>query len=284
MKRNIVKTSLVAAMFLTIGAHSAQIIGADPADVFEANKQYGFGGFNLDNVDVKITDLDYTEIDGMLFYSDGTYDAMGMGETFESDIFSIGDDKTDPTTRMAYLHQKNWPLSEPTGIKVINNDNEVSNGKPKNCIMASSYLIDSNLDTGTPPQPVICSSPAGSNKRLSLLMGPNMVAGANPGEYGQYVDLVFNIDPKTAGGDHRYQVFQKINNYTGMRLDGYTLKVLNENGDEDKDLTLSLGEGEERDKDNILTGGDLWPEYEYAFYPPGLWGDGGEKTLRKRLV
>ena len=39
---------------------------------------------------------------------------------------------------------KIWPISEPTGLKVVNNDNAVNKYKPVNCIMASSYLGDEN--------------------------------------------------------------------------------------------------------------------------------------------
>ncbi len=37
------------------------------------------------------------------------------------------------------------------------------------------------------------------------------------------IDLVFNVDPEEGSRD--YQVFQKINNWTNGRLDGFTIEV-----------------------------------------------------------
>ena len=147
--------------------------------------------------------------------------------------------------------------------------------------MATSYLgaEDIEVDPTTyflnddSPAPVLCSSYAGSSKRFQLVLNENMVDGTALGAYGKSIDLVFNI--AATGGEHRYQVFQKVSNFTDMRLDGFTIEVL------DANITLSLGVDEQRDRDDILTGGDLWPDYEYAFYPPGLWGDGTKTHLEK---
>ena len=276
MKKNIVKMSLVAAMILTSSAYAAQITGADAvnaADVRIDNFQFGFGGLNLENVNVNLVGTS-----GTFDHATGEYPVdMDENVTVESSVFNTDDNKSDEAKRMGYIHQKSWPLSEPMGLKVINND-DTNNGKPRNCIMGSSYLNDENttLD-GHTPTPVLCSSPAGSNKRFSLALLPDMVAGTELDQYGESIDLVFNIE--STDGDHRYQVFQKVNNFTGMRLDGLTIEVLDSTGNPNPNLTLSLGEGEALDNQGQPTGGDLFLPYEMAFYPPGLWGDGTKSHL-----
>ena len=269
--------SLITALLIGSNAHAAQIVGADPAvDSFTPLKQYGFGGFSLDNVTVNLIAGEGNTIAGTFDSDTGEYPEMAMGDKFESSVFSLDDTKSDEATRMGYVHQKSWPLSEPTGIKIINNDTGVSNGKPENCIMGSSYLNDENTTLLGPIEtPVICSSPAGANKRFSLALLPNTVSDTDPGQYGKSVDLVFNID--STSGDHRYQVMQKVNNFTGMRLDGLTIQVLDENALENPALTLSLGIGEETN--NQTTEVDLFPADEMAFYPPGLWGEGEDAHL-----
>ena len=54
---------------------------------------------------------------------------------------------------------KDWPIGEPPGIKIVNDDNEArfQDGRPNNCIMATSYLDDAFLDS-TDPEQVLCSS------------------------------------------------------------------------------------------------------------------------------
>ena len=206
---------------------------------------------------------------------------MALGDSYQSDVFS----RIDPATKLGYVTGKIWPISEPAGIKVINNDDDVNKYKPKNCIMASSYLGDSNtsdnddttyyLDNDT-PKPVLCSSYAGSSKRFQLVLNENMMTEIDADGYGKHIDLVFNIDPDSAAGDHTYQVFQKVTNHTGMRLDGLKVEVLNANGDvitSDLNISLGLGEG------NPADGGNIFADYEMAFYPPGLWGDGTKEHL-----
>ncbi len=65
-------------------------------------------------------------------------------------------------------------------------------------------------------------------------MLPTTVASSTgENRYGKPIDLVFNLDTCDTNDTARgYQVFQKINNYTGMRLDGYKVEVLDENGTE----------------------------------------------------
>jgi len=285
MKNSIVKISLVAAMVLTTGAYSAQIVGADASDGFVASdpqEQFGFGGLNLDNIAVNMfTAEGNISTAGTFDPADGSYPEMALGDFYQSDVFS----RLDPTTKLGYLTQKIWPISEPTGLKIINNDVETNKYKPNNCIIGSSYLGDSNTsDPATTthflndpdPRPTICSSYAGSSKRLQLILNENMVAGTATGAYGKHIDLVFNIDPETEAGDHKYQVFQKVTNHTGMRLDGLKVQVLNANGEViTSDLNISLGLGEGNPED----GGNIFADYEMAFYPPGLWGDGTKEHL-----
>ncbi|NOR55672.1 MAG: choice-of-anchor F family protein [Sulfurovum sp.] len=291
--KKILGLSLVTALLLGSSAYAGHVVGADAAAAYVAStpaKQFSFGGLNLENVTVNmVTGIDNVPIDGTFDPITGEYPQMALGDSYESSVFGSGDDKSDPATRLGYVVQKVWPISEPTGIKVVNNDTATSSGKPQNCIMGSSYQRYQNMDDDTSgsgfldtthvdgPKPVICSSDAGTSKRIQLILNQNVVANANAGEYGQYVDLVFNID--SPDGLNRYQVFQKVSNFTGKRLDGFTLEVLNSAGIPDANLTLSLGIGEEEDSLGDLTGGDLFAAEEMAFYPPGLWGDGSKKHL-----
>lgn len=289
--------SVMAAMLLGSSAYAAQIVGADvggadPYAEWNPNTQFGFGGLNLENVTVNMITADgNAPIVGTFDPITGEYPVMALGDSYESSVFATGDNKSDPATRLGYVKQKIYPISEPTGIKIINNDGAVNNGKPENCIIASSYLgaEDKEVDPTTfylddaIPKPVLCSSYAGSSKRFQVVLEQNMMTEIDEDGYGKSIDLVFNIDDATALGDHRYQVFQKVSNFTDYRLDGFKIEVLNSAGvPQTADLNISLGFDEEREKvDGNLTGGDLWPSYELAFYPPGLWGDGEKKHLEK---
>ena len=284
MKRNMAKMSLIASMLLTTGAYSAQIIGTDVTDpnnavpAWSENMQFGYGGLNMDNINVNLI------LDGVttpIGFIDGAYPDMALGDTYQSSVFAPGNDKLSETDRLGYVTQKIWPISEPSGIKVINNDAAISDDKPNNCIMASSYLADNYLDSTTKPKPVLCSSPAGSSKRFQLILNDNLISNTADGAYGEIIDLVFNIASGSTGA-HKYQVFQKISNFTDSRFDGLKIEVLKGTGDTAvpaPDLNISLGKGEAVDHDGNPTGGDIWPEYEMAFYPPGLWGDGSKSHL-----
>lgn len=243
MKTNIVKLSVATAMLLSSGAYAAKIIGVvagTPHEDTTLPKQYGFGGWNLGNVNVKITNLDYNETTGT-FNSDGTYEPMAVGDSFESEILSTDDN----TTVMGRLHGKDWPVGEPAGIKVVNDDNgTVKSQKSPNCIMTTSYLDEVDSGTGlsgylniydTNPEgnavPTVCSSPFQSHKRFKINMQPASVAVVDETtRYGQPIDLVFNLDDTDTETTRRYQVFSKLNNYTGKRLDGYKIQLLDGNG------------------------------------------------------
>ncbi len=280
MKRNyknkILAMSVAAAMLLGSSAYAGKIItdasGPDGADNFAEDKQLGFGGWNLDNVNVKIVSVDdyNTPLPDTFFKKDtGDYSPMTYGMSFESDINNTNGDV------VAHLHGKDWPVGEPSGIKIIDGLAE-KNGKPGNCIINTSYLGE-DLNDGEShfldqpnPLPVICTSPFQTHKRFKVNMLPTTVNDS--AGYGHPIDLVFNLVP----GDLetlRYQVFQKINNYTDKRLDGYKIEVLKADGiTQDDNLTLSIGIEEHRDKDGNLDGTDIWDPEDMANFSHGLWG------------
>ncbi|MFC2073420.1 choice-of-anchor F family protein [Campylobacterota bacterium] len=278
MKNNIVKMSLAAAMLLSSAGYAGKIIGVDagtPYDVADPLTQYSFGGWNFDNVNVKITDLEFVENLEKEFYTiDGTYSTMTYGDTFESEIKSR--DGNDIV--MGLLHGKNWPVGEPAGIKIINDDRGTAkSGKSSNCIMTTSYL-DANatgndepsgyLDTAFIPVPTVCSSPFQTHKRFKINMTENSIAEYNTtSRYANPIDLVFNLDTNDrSAAPRRYQVFQKINNYTGMRLEGYKIEVLDENGtiNPSADIKFSL---------DLSTKPSFDEESGYqAVFSNGLWG------------
>ena len=252
-------------MVLGTSVYAGNIIGANYGDPVETQKQYGFGGWNLDNVDVKIVDAeDFTTVTGEFNTTDGTYTTMEYGDSFESDITTGG-------LLTGVLHGKDWPVGEPAGIKIINGDTKASNGKPENCILTTSYLAEENnggvngfLDGE--PAPVTCSSPFQTHKRFKVNFTEDSVQDYNTTtRYGKPVDLVFNLVDGDSSAQ-RYQVFSKINNYSGMRLDGYKIEVLDENDTvKATDLNLSLGLAENE-------GANIWSTDQMANYSNGLWG------------
>ena len=272
--KRVLGLSLVTAMLLGSSAYAGKIItdAGDPVDAANIrvdNQQYGFGGWNFDNVNVRIVDVnDFTGDIGTFDTTTGAYTGLVPETSFESDIkdidYSIGVPVVG-TTVLGHLHGKDYPVGEPAGIKVINDDMKVQHGKPTNCIMTSSYQAGGYLDDVT-PQPVICSSPFQTHKRYKINMLPSSVEGIAPGAYGKSIDLVFNLDPTdTNTTARRYQLLQKANNYTGVRLDGYKVEVLGANGLPNDVLTLSLGLGEDNNT-------NIWNVEDMANMSHGLWG------------
>jgi len=249
MKINIIKYSLLAAVVLSSGTFAGHIV-TDTDMGFTPNKQFGFGGWNLDNVNVKITQEPfYNHNVGTFNALDGTYSTMGYGYSFESEI------RGEDGSVTGKLHGKDWPIGEPSGVKVIIGDSGVKNGKPENCIMTTSYLSSGYLNS-TAPIPNTCSGPFQSHKRFKIDMQGSVYQGDNA--YGKAIDMVFNLQPGDSS-TQRYQVFQKINNYTGKRLNGYSIELLDANRMPNPALTLSLGT-------------DIWNTEDLANWSHGLWG------------
>ncbi len=281
MKRNLLKISVVTAMLLSTGAYAGSIIGADATDSYNDTTpptQFGFGGWNFDNINVRMIDAETGNPSGKTFDTgDGTYDAMTYGDSFVSDIHV---DETNNTI-MGTLGGKDWPVGEPAGVKIINNDPKTKNGKPENCIMTTSYLDATDTGSGESgyldtdavagPQPTICSSPFQTHKRFKVRMLSTTVADVNTSEteanrYGKPIDLVFDLNTTdTNTSMRRYQVFSKINNYTDLRLDGYKIEVLDHNKLTNAQLKLSVG----IEEDN---GTDIWGLDDMANFSHGLWG------------
>lgn len=213
------------------------------------------GAWNLDNVAVNLVHLnaDGTQTPfGTFDKTTGAYSTMALGDSFVSNILG-----GTASSIMAKLTGKVWPIGEPTGIKAVNDDMGVkAGGKPRNCLINTAYLGVGNtltpsdaaayLDSAAPEQ-VTCSSAFQTHKRFKVAMQPATVDGIVSGP-GNPIDLVFNVTNDSSVRD--YQVFSKINNYTGKRLSGYKIQVGTGKGGAFKlatdptalaDVTLSLG-------------------------------------------
>ena len=272
--KNVLGLSLVTAMLLGSSAYAGKIIGVDAGTAYDNTTpptQYGFGGWNFENIDVRIVDVsDFSGNVGDFNTITGVYTAMGADMSFESDI------KNEADVVVGHLHGKDWPVGEPSGIKIMNNDINVKAPKPVNCIMTTSYIGDLDdsgttyyLDSAT-PKPVLCSSPFQTHKRFKINMLPSSVEGIAPGSYGNPIDLVFNLDTTDVSTESvRYQVLQKVNNYTDVRLDGYKMEVFDANGNKNAALTLSIGEGEDN---TTVPATNIWTDNELANFSHGLWG------------
>jgi hypothetical protein len=241
-----------------------------PADMPHAPE--GFGAWNLDNISVEVPD-------GSFDSATGAY-TVGKAGLYYSDV-SDGSGTVTGT-----VVGKSWPVGEPPGIKVVNDDLDVNNGKPTSCLLTTSYLEGGYLDVAT-PLPTICSSGFQSHKRFKVNMGPNSIGGA--------VDLVFNVEPDEGSRD--YQVFQKINNYTDHRLEGFTLQVGFGIGDSfqaagdavltrEGDAPLSLSTPAEIfDADQLATfSHGLFGPADEHFPEDGFFDDDGDPTTDPTLL
>jgi hypothetical protein len=280
-KSKIIGLSVVTALLIGSGLNAGKIVSNATYDgnlsvasenaVVTQNTQFGFGGWNLDNVAVKIVSItDYaTAVAGSLFDKiTGAYaPTMTTGMSFESEISTGGQVR-------GLLHGKDWPVGEPAGIKVINGDlKAVANGDPANCIITTGYLDLHYLDQPvlTDRWPTICSSGFQTHKRFKINMLPTSVDVVDAEGYGKPIELVFNLEALDTS-TQVYQVLQKINNYTGKILDGYKIEILDGNGAKNTNLTLSL------DKDlpdlaNFSHG--LWGAPDNHFPDPGFFDDVG---------
>lgn len=273
----LLSTSMYAGKIVTDAAYDDNVTSAATATL-TPNKQFGFGGWNLDNVVVKVVSVtDYLtalvgswfdEVSGEYSSAAGTpATAMSDGMSFESEIWDLAN-----TEVRGRLHGKDWPVGEPSGIKIINDDLAVHEGDPTNCIITTSYLAPTYLDHAT-PEPTTCSAGFQTHKRFKVNMMPTTVTGVDlnaTGGYGKPIDLVFNLDMSdTSTAIRTYQVLQKINNYTGVRLDGYKLEILDGNGNKNANLTLSLGKEEIEDLANFSNG--LWGPADDHFPTSGFF-------------
>jgi len=108
-KSKIIGLSIIACLGLIPSAEAGRIgplvDQADPA------RSSGFGGWHLDNVNVKVTDLEYNVV-GTFDTTDGSYTGtaadggMTVGDTFESDIYDSLDTSGNV---LVHLHGKNRP-------------------------------------------------------------------------------------------------------------------------------------------------------------------------------
>jgi hypothetical protein len=249
------------------------------------------GAWNLDNVDVQIVkDDDINVITGTFYPVTGAYTTMTTSDSFRSYVKDAAD------TYMARIAGKDWPVGEPTGIKAVVNDTKTKNGKPQNCIINTSYLgadgssdgLNHYLDSAA-PEPVICSSGFQTHKRFKIAMLPGTVEGVADGAKGNPIDMVFNVTDEESATVRPYQVFSKINNYTGKRLKGYIVQVGTGTGTsfktaddlniEDR-LFISLGIGEgygdtdnNKDTPEVPNGSDLFDDDGgLASFSHGLFG------------
>ncbi len=221
-------------------AHAGKVV-EQPAAMPHAPD--GFGAWNLSNVTIDVPDGSFDPLTGAYVF--------GPGGVF----FGFVDDGT--ATHTGRVGGKDWPVGEPPGIKVVNDDLLVSNGKPQNCLLTTSYLEGAYLDAPV-PQPTLCSSDFQSHKRFKVNMLPPALDAS--------VDLVFNLEPD--GTTRDYQVFQKINNYTDARLSGFVLQVgvgVGASFQSASDAGLS-------DRLWLSTPASIWDPVDIATFSHGLFG------------
>ncbi|MEN8166141.1 MAG: choice-of-anchor F family protein [Pseudomonadota bacterium] len=172
----------------------------------------------------------------------------------------------------AYVYRQgyNVPLEThafyfPVGGSEIQSENYdllVKAPKPPNCILATSYLADHFLDSADPQQ-VTCSGPFQAHKRYKLAMLPTSVDGMG----SESIDLVFNVEQETGSRD--YQIFQKINNWTDGRLEGFLIQIGFGVGADFKTVTQA---GVDLADMNISVPSEIWDLEQLAVFPIGLFG------------
>lgn len=249
------RTALAIALTgLALSAQAGKITSV-PA----ASGAQGFGGWNLSNVEVVLSGTQ-----GTIGSSDSWFDPATGAYNFaaDSDFTYEGRLFDDASTLMGIVLAKDWPIGEPSGVKIVNDDPNVKNGKPANCIMSTSYLPDHYLDS-TDPQQVICSSPFQTHKRYKVAMLPSAVDGVG----SESIDMVFNVEPEM--GTRDYQVFQKINNWTDGRLKGFKIEVGFGVG---ASFVSVANAGVDLANLNISVPSDLWSATQLATFSAGLFG------------
>ena len=220
----------------------------------------GFGGWNLDNVEIVLNGTQGVVGDILNSWFDELTGAYNFAT--DSDFTYTANIDDAAGTVMGITLAKDWPAGEPAGIKIVNDDAGVKPPKPANCIMATSYLADHFLDS-TDPQQVTCSGPFQSHKRYKLAMLPTSVDGMGV----EGIDLVFNVEAEAGVRD--YRIFQKINNWTDGRLEGFLVQVGVGIG---TDFQTASDAGISLDDLNISVPGEIWSEEQLAIFSAGLFG------------
>ena len=169
----------------------------------------GSAGWNMDNVVTNYFDAEGNSTATLA--DDGVY-RSDVFDRAASDVAAV---------RMGSVVAKNPPVGEPPGVKVVNAI-DVAGGSDSNCIISTAFLDedpDELVADYSNQLPVTCSSPFQTHKRYKVLMLPEMIDGS--------VDMVFDVQNDTTSTDTSipYTVYQKINNWTGSRLQGYTLEL-----------------------------------------------------------
>ena len=163
----------VAVLGLAGSVHAGKI-----TSVPSASGAPGFGGWNFGNVQVVLNGAGswFDPLTGAYSF------AVGSDFTYQANVFDMGSpvfgSPAIGSTVMGIVLAKDWPVGEPSGIKIVNDDPGAKQGKPANCIMATSYLKGYYLDSAAPKQ-VICSSPFQTHKRFKVAMLP--LHGGQPG-------------------------------------------------------------------------------------------------------
>ncbi|WEJ63685.1 choice-of-anchor F family protein [Thiomicrorhabdus lithotrophica] len=316
--KNGFKLSMITAAFMTAtsGVQAANIVGITgdnsavktqgsatttfyPTATFPL-EQFGYGGLNLDNIDVQIVDAETGDELAKTFDSTavtgGSYTEMEAGDSFASFINDGVNVALDDAT--GKLIGKDWPVGEPSGIKVVtNNDASTvydSNGKPTSCIMSTSFhTFDELRDVADMPagatitdglldsnyiNPTMCDSSFQTHKRFKVSALPGSLVDDGSGN-PKAIDMVFNIDAADNTTSRRYMILQKLNNYTGKHLEGYKLQVgfgvgTSFTPDTTGAVELSDGVGEMADPDGTLTvpTADIIDPVDMAVFSAGLFG------------
>lgn len=217
--------------------------------------QDGFGGFNLDNVEVVLNGTGATFDEAT-----GAYD-FGTDTDFSYESLLYDDDVS--TTLMGKALAKDWPIGEPAGIRIINDDFDVKQGNPTNCILSTSYMDGHFLDEAD-PQIVLCSGPFQAHKRYKVAMLPTTIDTLGT----ESIDIVFNVEADAAPRD--YQVYQKINNWTDERLKGFTVQVGFGTGT--SFTPASSVPGVDVANLSLSVPSAIWPADQLANFSTGLFG------------
>ncbi|WP_022953163.1 choice-of-anchor F family protein [Leucothrix mucor] len=206
----------------------------------------GSEGWNMDNVVTNYFDAEGNATTTLA--DDGVY---------RSDVFDRNASEA-AAVRMGSVVAKNPPVGIPPGVKVVNAPStELEARSGGNCLISTAFL-DENPDDAIADYsgqvPVTCSSPFMTHKRYKVLMLPETVDGGVDS-----VDMVFNVENDTTTADTviPYTVYQKINNWTDSRLDGYTLE-----------LGFGIGEDFTAASDTTLT----FDNTENSTFSHGLFG------------